>query len=119
MARPRKKTAINSPEVKQVMQNLDSLSDNPSPSNIIKLMCSIMIADLKNQIPADIVNRAYKFVSLIYKKVDTEASDDIILTSISRGAIPRSLDMSHNELEGKVLDDNSKVQTKDNILIDK
>ncbi|MDR4506209.1 MAG: hypothetical protein MRK01_15665 [Candidatus Scalindua sp.] len=114
MARPRKNTAIDSAEVKQVMQNLNSLSDNPSPSNTINLICSIMAADLKNQIPSDIVNRAYKFISLIYKKFDAETSTGIGLTGLFRGDIPRSLDMSSNELEGEVLEYSSVNQAEDN-----
>ncbi|MDR4498261.1 MAG: hypothetical protein MRK02_10130 [Candidatus Scalindua sp.] len=93
------------------MQNLNTLSSNPNPNNVIKLICSIMAADLKNQIPLDIVNRAYKFISLIYKKLDTEIFAGITFTSLMREGVPRSLDTSLKELEGKVLEDFSTAQT--------
>ncbi len=103
MARPRKHTALHTAEVKRVLRDLNRLSSDPGPGSLIELICSIMAADMKNQIPADLVSRAYKFISLVYKKFDTETLAGIALTRFVREGVPRSMDVAHSEIEGGVM----------------
>ncbi len=101
--RPRKTTAINSIEVQEVLRDINNLSNNPSPGNVAKLTCSIMVADLNNLIPPDTVERSKKFLGLLYKKFDSQAFDGLELMGIIRGNIPSSLN-EPKDVNGQVLD---------------
>ncbi len=57
---PRKKTAVTDPVMVKVFGQLNELSNNPCGDNIIKVICGVVEADMKNLMPADIVSRTYK-----------------------------------------------------------
>ncbi len=102
--RPRKTTAINSIEVQEVLRDINNLSNNPNPSNVVKLTGSIMVADLMNLIPSDTVERSKKFLSLLYKTCDSQAFDGFSLMGLIRGNVPSSLD-EPKDVNGQVLDE--------------
>ncbi len=102
--RPRKTTAIHSDEVQQVLRDIKNISTNPNPSNVAKLTCSIMEADLMNLIPSDTVERSKKFLSLLYKTCDSQAFDGFSLMGLIRGNVPSSLD-EPKDVNGQVLDE--------------
>jgi hypothetical protein len=102
--RPRKTTAIHSDEVKQVLRDINTLSANPTPVNVVKLTCSIMQADLMNRIPSDTVERCKKFVGLLYKTCDSQAFEGLGLMGLIRGNAPSSLS-GPKEVNGQILDE--------------
>lgn len=86
----RKKTDINSVEMANVFKSLKKVSTNPNPFSIAELICNVVTADLKNQIPGDVVARTQKSIEIL-----NDISEDMIYTGGGVGIddnLPGSLD---------------------------
>ncbi len=76
--------------MKNIFASLKKAGNNPTPYSIAELICNVVIADIRNLIPGDVVTRTQKSIELL-----NDISEDMIYSggSIDAGDdLPDALD---------------------------
>ncbi len=104
--RYRLSTKLDSPKVQNLIKEIDNLKDNTSATNVVKVICLIMNADLQNYIAGQTIGNLSKFTKQladIQKAVLTEEKLEEIISRLDNNHGITSLDDKGKRKDKKIV----------------